>query len=211
MEKDQEHTEKNSLDILLERAGAPGRHADGSAEETVEQEVRISPRNTDEMGENEDNEASGKTGREIQKTLPKDKKKTSRRPSAQEERARKAFHRFADLDEDDDIRPSMSLRGFFSGEMLGGSFFRRQLGYILLLAVLAIIYVSNRYACQRQDINNDKYLKELADRKFKLLTVTSELTEYSMRSNVEKLLPDTTLSVSTEAAFKLPVDSMSRQ
>lgn len=73
---------------------------------------------------------------------------------------------------------------------------------------MAIIYISNRYAYQREEIRREDLSKQLNDRKFKALTISSELTEYSMRSSVEENLSDTTLRTSTKSSYYLPVDSV---
>ena len=70
--------------------------------------------------------------------------------SERDEKARKAFRKLTDLDEEGES--GMSLRTILGGDILAGRWFRRQIAYVLLLAVLAIIYVSNRYACQREEI-----------------------------------------------------------
>ena len=119
------------------------------------------------------------------------------------QRMHRAFKQL--VDEDDDV--DMSLRSWLGGDILGSRRFRRQIGYLLLLSVLAIIYVSNRYIYQREEIRHEDLNKQLVDRKFKALTISSELTEYSMRSSVEENLTDTTLQTSTRSSYYLPVDS----
>lgn len=126
------------------------------------------------------------------------------RKEDKKERARRAFRHFADEDEDFDI----SLRSLLGGDIFGSKRFRRQIGYFILLCVLAIIYISNRYAFQREEIRREDLSKQLNDRKFKALTISSELTEYSMRSSVEENLSDTTLRTSTKSSYYLPVDSI---
>ena len=76
----------------------------------------------------------------------------------------------------------------------------------MLLCVLAIIYVSNRYAYQREEIRRDQLARELNDRKFKALTIAGELTEYSMRSHIEENLTDSTLKTSTQASYFIQMD-----
>lgn len=127
-----------------------------------------------------------------------------RKKEDKKERARRAFRHFADEDEDFDI----SLRSLLGGDIFGSKRFRRQIGYFILLCVLAIIYISNRYAFQREEIRREDLSKQLNDRKFKALTISSELTEYSMRSSVEENLSDTTLRTSTKSSYYLPVDSV---
>ncbi len=122
-----------------------------------------------------------------------------------EERARKAFKHLTDID--DEERAPLTLRGLLGGDILGSPAFRRNILYVLMVAVMLIIYVNNRYACQKEIIRGEELGKELADRKFKLLTVSSELTEYSMRSNIEENLPDSTLQTADRPSYYMPVEA----
>lgn len=129
------------------------------------------------------------------------------RSSEQEERARRAFLRMTNIDEeDDDFNGRFSFNRIMGGDILASPRFRRQIWYVLFLALIAIVYISNRYACQREEIRREELNRSLADRKFKALTISAELTEYSMRSNVEQNVPDTTLTTSTTSSYVLPVD-----
>ncbi len=129
-----------------------------------------------------------------------------RREAARDERARKALRQLINLDEEENERTEerVSLRTILGGDILGSTWFRRQVGYVILIVVLAILYVSNRYACQREEIRREDLADTLTDRKFKVLTISSELTEFSMRSNVEENVPDTTLRTSVESSYYLP-------
>lgn len=122
--------------------------------------------------------------------------------SEREERARKSFRQFIT---DDDGESPINLRSILGGDMFGGRRFRRQMWYFLMLCAMAVVYVANRYACQRAEIHREELTGELQDRKFKALTAAAELTEFSMRSNVEENLPDSTLQTATRAAYSLPV------
>lgn len=135
---------------------------------------------------------------------PEKKKKKSRKNLKQ---TKSDFKNFMADDDDDDEGVDMSLRSWLGGDIFGTKKFRRQIWYLLLLTVLAIIYVSNRYSYQREEIRHEDLSKQLVDRKFKALTISSELTEYSMRNAVEENLTDTTLRTSTRSSYYLPVDS----
>lgn len=122
-----------------------------------------------------------------------------------DEKTREAFRQLTDLDEEEnDEERRMTFRTIMGGDVLGSHWFRRQMGYVLLLVVLAVLYVSNRYACQREEIRREDLADSLVDRKFKYLTISSELTEFSMRSNVEDNVSDTTLRTSVESSYYLP-------
>lgn len=165
------------------------------ADETDEADEPLPPKGKKAKHDKEDEARDEAAERKEEKKRKKENKK---------ERARRAFRHFADEDEDFDI----SLRSLLGGDIFGSKRFRRQIGYFILLCALAIIYISNRYAYQREEIRREDLSKQLNDRKFKALTISSELTEYSMRSSVEENLSDTTLRTSTKSSYYLPVDSV---
>lgn len=184
---------------FLERAMSP----DSAPEYTLENETAMpaeddeAPSAPDAADAADDAEAQGKEAK------PRTKKSTkSKAHSAREEQARKSFRQFIS---DDDGESPITLRSILGGDMFGGRRFRRQMWYFFMLCIMAVVYVANRYACQRAEIRREELSNELQDRKFKALTAAAELTEFSMRTNVEENLPDSTLHTSTRAAYNLPV------
>ncbi len=80
---------------------------------------------------------------------PTDRKTRRRqRRKEREERARETIKRLTDID-DEEEHFTLSMRTLAGGDIFGSRFFHRQIGYLLLLTLLAVIYVTNRYACQR--------------------------------------------------------------
>ncbi|MDR0989456.1 MAG: hypothetical protein LBM06_08395 [Prevotellaceae bacterium] len=82
----------------------------------------------------------------------------------------------------------ISIRSIIGGDILPTEFLRRQTGLLVLLMVLAIVYISNRYTCQRQLIEIDRLKKELTDIKYDALTRSSELMEKSRQSRIENYI-----------------------
>ena len=123
-----------------------------------------------------------------------------------EEQAKKIFKKLTDIDDEDEGTGELSIKAILGGDFLNRKRFKRQIGMIVLLCVLAIIYVSNRYAYQREEIRRDQLARDLNDRKFKALTIAGELTEYSMRSHIEENLVDSTLKTSTKASYYIKMD-----
>ena len=76
---------------------------------------------------------------------------------------------------------------------------------ILLVVVLLVVYVSNRYACQQEYLEQTRLLDTLQDRRWQLLTISSEIKEKTRRSFVEENLHDTTLGTSTQPLYQLEV------
>lgn len=184
MEEQNNSPRGEAFDELLRRAGLEG----GGAE------------TTDETAENGAETAAKKPARR--------KKKAAAATAGTEEsekRARETLRRLTDIDDESGQR--LTLRGILGGDIFSSPSFRRQLWYILMLCVMAIVYVSNRYGCQREIIRGEELREQLIDRKFKALTIAAELTESTMRGNIEESLPDTTLHPSSESVYYLPVDA----
>ncbi|MFV0470970.1 MAG: FtsL-like putative cell division protein [Paludibacteraceae bacterium] len=82
-----------------------------------------------------------------------------------------------------DIKSS-SLRDILNGNILKKRFLQKQYGLFILIAILTVIYVDNRYSCETQIAREVKLKKELQDVKFESLTISAELTTLSRRSYV---------------------------
>ncbi len=92
--------------------------------------------------------------------------------------------------------------------MLNTAFIRQQIWLFVLIGVFMIIYVSNRYSCQKDILEIDRLQNQLQDAKYRALSSTSELTERSRESNVLNALKaqnDSTLKMSGEAPFYIKV------
>lgn len=74
------------------------------------------------------------------------------------------------------------------GDILATNFFRRQTKLLVLIVLLVLFYIHNRYACQQQLIELDKLKKELTDTKYDALTRSSELMERSRQSRIEEYI-----------------------
>jgi len=81
-----------------------------------------------------------------------------------------------------------SLKNIIGGDILATDFFRRQTKLLVLIMVLILFYIHNRYACQQQMIEIDKLKKELTDIKYDALTRSSELMERSRQSRIEEYI-----------------------
>ena len=74
------------------------------------------------------------------------------------------------------------------GDILATEFFRRQTKLLVLIMVLVLFYIHNRYACQQQMIEIDRLKQELTDIKYDALTRSSELMERSRQSRIEEYI-----------------------
>ena len=119
-----------------------------------------------------------------------------------DEKAKKAFERLTDIEDEESV--SVNLRNIIGGDILAGRWFRRQLPFLMFLCLLAIVYVTNRYAYQKEIIENKRLTLLLEDRRLRAVVATSDLTEYTRRSNIEMHLSDTTLKSSPAPFYYLP-------
>lgn len=86
------------------------------------------------------------------------------------------------------VKKHTSLKNIIGGDILATDFFRRQTKLLVLIMVLILFYIHNRYACQQQMIEIDKLKKELIDIKYDALTRSSELMERSRQSRIEEYI-----------------------
>ncbi len=80
----------------------------------------------------------------------------------------------------------VTLKSILGGDILAHNFLRRQANLIILIVILTILYIDNRYESQREIIEIDRLKKELVDTKYDALTISSELTERSRQSRIEE-------------------------
>ncbi|MCD8296938.1 MAG: hypothetical protein LUC88_05135 [Prevotella sp.] len=131
------------------------------------------------------NQSTSKEGQSVQK-----EEKTLSREDARKDTSSLLKEAIRDQATEDE-RPnsaSLTLRKILGGDFLTTRILRNQIWLIVIIAVFTLVYVSNRYSCQR-DIREINELKEkLKDAKYKSLASSSELTEMCRESNVLKML-----------------------
>ena len=82
----------------------------------------------------------------------------------------------------------MSIRSILGGDILANDFFKRQTRLLILIMILTVLYIDNRYNSQQELIEIDKLKKELIDIKYDALTRSSELMEKSRQSRIEEYI-----------------------
>ena len=82
----------------------------------------------------------------------------------------------------------MSIRSILGGDILANDFFKRQTSLLILIMILTILYIDNRYTSQQELIEIDRLKKELIDIKYDALTRSSELMEKSRQSRIEEYI-----------------------
>ena len=74
------------------------------------------------------------------------------------------------------------------GDLLMHPFVKRQLGLIVLIVALVILYEGNRYACQKEQVRIQRSRKELLDLRNESVALNNELRMNSLRSNIQNRL-----------------------
>jgi hypothetical protein len=88
-----------------------------------------------------------------------------------------------------------SLKDFIDGSVLTRDLVIRQLPYIIFLAVLAIIYIGNRYHAEKLVRRSGELQTELKELRAEAITVSAELMDMSRQSEVLKLLRKNNLNL----------------
>jgi hypothetical protein len=102
----------------------------------------------------------------------------------------------------------MSIRSILGGDILANDFFKRQTTLLILIMVLTILYIDNRYTSQQEMIEIDRLKKELIDIKYDALTRSSELMEKSRQSRIEEYISteESHLETSTSRPYLIKKD-----
>lgn len=111
-------------------------------------------------------------------------------------------------EDENPMSTSFTLRRILGGDFLTAAALRRYVGVILLVLAFIVIYISNRYSCEKEMIKIDALKKELQDAKYKALSSSSELTELCRESNVLKMLkdnPDSMLQIPKQPPYIIKI------
>ena len=105
-----------------------------------------------------------------------------------------------------------SPHNFSIARTLGGvivaRYVQRQMGVVLLICFFIVCYISNRYICQKKQVEIDRLETKIVKAKFKSTVCTSELTERSRESNIMSLLKaygDSTLAIPNDPPYLIKV------
>lgn len=152
-------------------------------------------------------------GSNVQKPADPKKEKDGNKPQDDDDETG-PLKSFADMVKErateGDSKPNAAtnLRSIINGDMLNAKVVRNQIGVFLLITLFVFVYISNRYACQRNLVKINKLTKELTDAKFRALSSTSELTEKSRESRVLDMLracQDSTLHIASQPPYIITV------
>ena len=112
------------------------------------------------------------------------------------------------IEDENPLSSKLSLRKILGGDLLNTATIRRQVWLFLLIGFFCILYIANRYSCQKDIIEIDKLQTELSDAKYKALSSSSQLTEKSRMSNVIDILKnnkDSALKIASQPPYIINV------
>lgn len=141
-------------------------------------------------------------------TEPKEEKKDASQVPASNGMTLQEVIKEQATEEERPLASNLTFNKILGGDILNTSTIRRQVWLLLLIAFFCVVYISNRYSCQKNLIEIDKLKKELQDAKYKALSSSSQLTEKSRESNVLQLLQttqDSTLHIANQPPFIINV------
>lgn len=105
-----------------------------------------------------------------------------------------------------------SASNFSLSKTLGGVIIARaiqkQIWLVLLITGLLLIYITNRYTCQKQSLEISRLEDQLTAMRYKATVCTSLLTEKSRESNIINMLMekgDSTLTIPNEPPYLIKV------
>lgn len=99
---------------------------------------------------------------------------------------------------EEDVTPrgqKMSILKILGGDFFTAQILRRNVLLMMLVSLFIVVYISNRYRCEKSMLEIDRLKKELQDSKYKALSTSSRLTEQSRQSNVLDMLKNNRDSV----------------
>lgn len=143
------------------------------------------------------NDASGKKAGHTGENDAPAQKKSAKKDAGQEHEAPPKKEEQPSLKEviqeqaredEETLTSSMTLRRILGGDFLTAGMIRKQIGVILIIVAFTIVYISNRYSCQKNLLEIDRLNKELMDAKYKALSSSSMLTEKCRESHVLEML-----------------------
>ncbi|HQB29082.1 MAG TPA: FtsL-like putative cell division protein [Paludibacter sp.] len=83
---------------------------------------------------------------------------------------------------------SSRIRDVLNGNIFTKKFIRKQYLLIILLVILSVFYIDNRYTSEKQIKRIAELKKEVQDVKYESLTISAELMGITRQSNILKLL-----------------------
>lgn len=111
-------------------------------------------------------------------------------------------------EEENPQSPTFTLRKILGGDFLTAEMLKDQIWVIVIIAAFTLVYVSNRYSCQKDLLEINELNEKLKDAKYRSLASSSELTELCRESNVLEMLKtnkDSILHIANQPPYIITV------
>ena len=95
------------------------------------------------------------------------------------------------LTDDDEEHVNLSFGAVLGGDILSGKWFKREVWVLVMIIVMIIFYITNRYTSQQNMIKIDGLKKELTEIRYESMTRSSQLMQRTRESKVEEFLKNT--------------------
>lgn len=93
-------------------------------------------------------------------------------------------------------KAKFSISHVLGGGILTEDFIVKQSKLLILIAVLCIVFIANRYDCLKKISEIEKLSQELNNVKYENLVISTELTSNSRQSQIEALVQSRRLGLS---------------
>ncbi|MBO4443353.1 MAG: hypothetical protein J5814_01090 [Bacteroidaceae bacterium] len=100
----------------------------------------------------------------------------------------------------------LRISDIINGDVLTQPFVRRQMGLIVLIMVLIVLYEGNRYACQKDIVAIQRARKELLDLRNESVALNNELMQKSRQSNIEQRVANTSSNLKPSTAAPVVIE-----
>lgn len=106
-----------------------------------------------------------------------------------------------------DKKHKFSVNSILDGSFLNSNFLRQQYKFLLLLVLMLIIYVGNRYTLTRKIAEVDSLGKQVTELRYEVLIQRSQLMQESRQSHIHRLVEEKglTLKSTHEPPYRLKV------
>ncbi|MDD2243256.1 MAG: FtsL-like putative cell division protein [Dysgonamonadaceae bacterium] len=93
----------------------------------------------------------------------------------------------------------------FGGSVLTEGIFVRNIGFIIALVIVTLLFISQRYSVLHNISEIERLQSELKDAKYESLEISSKLTEAGRQENIEKRIQERgiELTIPTEPVFRI--------
>ena len=83
----------------------------------------------------------------------------------------------------------------FGGSVLTEDFFLKNMRFVIAIALVMFLFISHRYKVLQQMAEIEKLQQELRDAKYESLVISSNLTEASRQSEIERRIEEAGLEL----------------